>query len=171
MTMTHIRITPAGTEWPYELARLRIDFPQVSFPIPYDLADLAEVGIFPVAQAEPPEAGSHEIPQEIAPVLIDGVWTRQWTLRPMTPEEVAARVPQFVSMRQARLALLAAGLLAGVDAAISALPSPDGEAARIDWEYAVEVRRSSPLIATLGPALGLDDAAIDALFIAAGAIE
>lgn len=80
-------------------------------------------------------------------------------------------VPAIVSMRQARLALLSAGLLANVDAAIAALPSPQREAAQIDWEYATEVRRASPLIAALGPALGLTDAQIDALFIAAAVIE
>ncbi len=33
-------------------------------------------------------------------------------------------IPQEVTMRQARLALLGAGLLGGVDAAIASLPSP-----------------------------------------------
>ena len=89
----------------------------------------------------------------------------------VTVPDPAPVVPAIVSMRQARLALLSAGLLASVDAAIAALPSPQREAAQIDWEYATEVRHASPLIAALGPALGLTDAQIDALFIAAGGIE
>ncbi len=76
-------------------------------------------------------------------------------------------VPNSVTMRQARLALLGAGLLAGVDAAINALPSPQKEAARIEWEYATEVQRSSGLVPMMEAALGLDDAALDALFIEA----
>lgn len=76
-------------------------------------------------------------------------------------------VPPSVTMRQARLALLGAGLLASVDAAINALPSPQKEAARIEWEYATEVQRSSGLVPMMGAALGLDDAALDALFIVA----
>ena len=79
-------------------------------------------------------------------------------------------VPNSVTMRQARLALLGAGLLAGVDAAINALPSPQKEAARIEWEYATEVQRSSGLVPMMVVALGLDDAALDALFIEAAAL-
>lgn len=79
-------------------------------------------------------------------------------------------VPSIVSMRQARLALLQAGKLDDVDAAIAALPSPAKEAAQIEWEYAIEVKRDSQLVTQLAPALGLDDAALDALFIAAAAL-
>jgi hypothetical protein len=75
--------------------------------------------------------------------------------------------PQVVTMRQARLALLGAGLLDDIDAAINSLPSPQKEAARIEWEYSQEVQRSSGLVSMMGAALGLDDAALDALFIEA----
>ena len=85
------------------------------------------------------------------------------------PPEPAA-IPAAVTMRQARLALLGAGLLDDVDAAIDGLPSPQKEAARIEWEYATEVQRSSGLVPTMGAALGLDDAALDALFIEAAAL-
>jgi hypothetical protein len=73
-------------------------------------------------------------------------------------------------MRQARLALLGAGMLDLIDTAIDALPSPQKEAARIEWEYATEVRRDSPLIASLVPVLGMTGDQVDALFIAAEAI-
>ena len=76
-------------------------------------------------------------------------------------------VPNSVTMRQARLTLLGAGLLAGVEAAIDSLPSPQKEAARIEWEYATEVQRSSGIVLMMGVTLGLDDAALDALFIEA----
>ena len=75
--------------------------------------------------------------------------------------------PQVVTMRQARLALLGAGLLDDVDAAINSLPSPQKEAARIEWEYAAEVQRNSGLVLGLGEALGLDAAGLDALFVEA----
>lgn len=81
-----------------------------------------------------------------------------------------SRVPASVAMRQARLALLQAGKLAAVDAAIAALSSPAKEAAQIEWEYATEVKRSSALVAQLAPALGLDDAALDALFVTASTL-
>ena len=76
-------------------------------------------------------------------------------------------IPQEVTMRQARLALHAAGKLAAVNAAINALPDPPKTAALIEWEYSSTVRRDSQFVALLGPALGLDTAGLDALFIAA----
>jgi hypothetical protein len=69
-----------------------------------------------------------------------------------------------VTMRQARLALLQAGLLAQVDAAIASMPGVDGEAARIEWEYATEVRRDSPLVDGLAAALSLTPEQLDNLF-------
>ena len=81
-----------------------------------------------------------------------------------------APAPSVVTMRQARLALLGAGLLSSVEAAIDSLPSPQKEAARIEWEYATEVQRSSGLVPMMGAALGLDDAGLDALFVAAAAL-
>ncbi len=77
-------------------------------------------------------------------------------------------IPRIVTMRQARLALHAAGLLDGVAPAIASLPEPSRTAAEIEWEYAQEVRRESPLTALLGATLALDDAALDALFVQAG---
>lgn len=79
-------------------------------------------------------------------------------------------VPTSVTMRQARIALLGAGKLAAVDAAIDALAEPTKTAARIEWEYSSEVQRHNGFVAALGPALGLSAAQIDALFIAAAAL-
>lgn len=83
---------------------------------------------------------------------------------------VAPVIPDAVTMRQARLALLDAGVLADVDSAISAMTGHAGDAARIEWEYAQEVMRSSALVATLGATLGLDAAALDALFATAAGL-
>ena len=83
------------------------------------------------------------------------------------PPHPVETVPQEVTMRQARLALLAAGKLAGVEAAIASMPEPQRTAASIEWEYSNALQRSNPFVAQLGAALGIDDAAIDALFVAA----
>lgn len=93
-----------------------------------------------------------------------------WLAAGNTPEPapvVLPGVPQVVTMRQARLALLGAGLLPQVDAAIAALPSPQKEAALIEWDYSSEVRRHRPFVQGLGAALGLSAAQLDALFTAA----
>lgn len=108
---------------------------------------------------------------DFLPNLIDGSeggigwgWDGE-TLTPPPAQPVP--IPSAVTMRQARLALLAAGKLALVDAAIETLPEPQRTQAQIEWEFASEILRDSPLVGTIGAALGLDDAALDALFVEA----
>ena len=79
----------------------------------------------------------------------------------------AAAVPSAVTMRQARLALNAAGKLTAVDTAINALSEPTKTQAKITWEYSTEVQRENGLVSQLAPALGLSGADVDALFLAA----
>ena len=67
-----------------------------------------------------------------------------------------------VSMKKARLALLQAGLLSQVNAALDAMTG--GEAARISWNYSNEVNRTDPLIGQLGTLLNLTSIQIDDLF-------
>lgn len=81
--------------------------------------------------------------------------------------EVSSGIPQVVTMRQARLALLSAGLLSAVDAAIDAQVEPLKSAARIEWDYATEVRRDWPTLAMLSAAAGFTEAQLDQLFTAA----
>lgn len=73
-------------------------------------------------------------------------------------------VPQSVTARQARLALFAFGLLQTLEDAIAALPGPEGDAARIEWEFASDIYRDSPMILEFGPALGMTPEQIDTLF-------
>lgn len=85
-------------------------------------------------------------------------------------EEIAAiiksRIPTVVTMRQARLALLASGLLPTVNAAVAA----GDEATKITWEFSSEVQRSNPLIATLAAALMLTEDQLDDLFTLAATL-
>ena len=69
-------------------------------------------------------------------------------------------VPQQVTMRQARLALLSAGLLDDVEMVIAAA----GRAAQLEWEYAAAVDRSNPAVAAVQQQESLTDAQIDDLF-------
>lgn len=79
-------------------------------------------------------------------------------------------VPAKVTMRQARLALLGAGLLSTVTTAIDALAEPQKSAAMVEWEYSSEVHRNKPFVLTLGAALGLSSAQLDALFVQAATL-
>lgn len=87
-----------------------------------------------------------------------------------TPPPIVKYVPPEVTMRQARLALHAAGLLNNVATAINGLTEPAKTQAQIEWEYSNSLVRSNPFVATLGGALGLTSDQIDDLFIAASQI-
>lgn len=84
---------------------------------------------------------------------------------PPPPPPAPNPVPQEITMRQARLVLLGAGLLSGVQTAIDGLPEPQRSAANIEWEFSNTLQRRTPFVLTLGPALGLSAEQIDALFI------
>jgi hypothetical protein len=100
----------------------------------------------------------------------------QTIIRDMTEEEraaispVVAEVPGEVTMRQARLALLAIDKLDQVAPAIESLEGAERDAARIEWEFSSTVVRSRPLVVMLGQALGLDEEALDQLFITAAGL-
>ena len=84
--------------------------------------------------------------------------------------EPPAPIPQVVTMRQARLALLSEGLLANVETSLATLAEPDKSAATIEWEYSQTVERSRPFVLTLGGLLGLSDTQLDDLFILAATL-
>lgn len=78
-------------------------------------------------------------------------------------------IPQSVTMRQARLALLQVNKLHLIQPIIDSLPSPQKEEAQITWEYSQEVQRNNGLVSQLAPALGMTEQDIDDLFtIASG---
>lgn len=99
---------------------------------------------------------------QIGWIVVDGVVTE--------PPPKPIPVPQSVTMRQARLALHAAGLLAGVDAAIASLSEPAKTSASIEWEYASAVERNAGLVPAMAAALGMSEADIDDLFITAATL-
>ena len=89
-------------------------------------------------------------------VYLQADWETLWA------DEMRARnpVPQQVTMRQARLALLSAGLLDDVEMVITAA----GRAAQLEWEYAAVLDRSNPAVAIVQQQKALTDAQIDDLF-------
>ena len=98
---------------------------------------------------------------------IDWLWDGETLNAPPAPP---IPIPVAVTMRQARLALLGAGVLTTADAAIAAMPGIEGEAARIEWEYAHEARRDAALVASMAAALSLTDWQLDALFVTAAGL-
>ena len=124
---------------------------------------------------------------EGTPALVEGVWTQQWAVVDATPEEVserldARRAEQSVPAWQARYILatmpsvtegpLAAApgatLLEQIDAfAAQALDAPALER----FKGATTWQRLDPMLLQLSALAGLDDAAIDAWFEAAGQVQ
>lgn len=93
--------------------------------------------------------------------LVEGVWT--------APAPVV-QIPQEITMRQARLALLDAGLLGNVQTAINSLQEPDKTKAQIEWDYSNSLQRNNSFVSVLGTALGLSEQDIDNLFIQASTL-
>ncbi|RTL52890.1 MAG: hypothetical protein EKK40_07005 [Bradyrhizobiaceae bacterium] len=71
-----------------------------------------------------------------------------------------------VTPRQARLALLQAGLLDQVNEAVTAA----GAQAQVTWDYALEVRSDDPLIVSLATQLNLSSDQITNLFATAATL-
>lgn len=85
--------------------------------------------------------------------------------RPPAPPAPPAPVivPQKVTRRQGRQALLLAGKLDQVPLAIAAIKDEtERRLAQIEWDDAQDYERWHPLVVLIGPALDLD---LDALFI------
>ena len=106
---------------------------------------------------------THEA-REILPESQGGALVQRWEVVPRQH----VLVPPSVTRRQARQALMLAGLLDSVPAAIAAIPDPVQRGmAEIEWADSQAFERDRQLLIQLGVALGLDSAALDNLFIQA----
>ncbi|CAN0654346.1 conserved protein of unknown function [Nitratireductor aquimarinus] len=85
-----------------------------------------------------------------------------------TPEDLRNAMPPLTA-RQVRLGLIANGItLASVQTAIDGIADPtEREAAQVEWEYATEFERLHPLIEQVALALGLTEAGVDSMWLAA----
>ena len=149
-----------------------IEFSPTVYQTPESLTpeQRAQFSVYFIVDEQPALPANHVWSQDWVYDVIGADIKRTWTPIQMTPEQIAAQyaasVPQVVTMRQSRLALLAAGLLDLVETAIAAA----GPAAKIEWDYATEVQRASGLVPAMATALGLTDAQIDALFVSAATL-
>lgn len=110
-----IRFRNGIPQWPYSDEMLRADEPRLSLSakLPeHELATLAEVEVFVtrIKPTEPPffDASTQRI-EVTRPVEIEGVWTQQWKIVDLTPEEQAAwreanaPPPDYIGFYQALL--------------------------------------------------------------------
>jgi hypothetical protein len=140
--------------------------------------DLTDRGVFPLANATEPYTEPDQIAVALEPELVDGVWTQMWNVRAATQEELDARaaaakalVPQQVTRRQARQALLLNGLLDQVPEKIATISdATERGLAQIEWEDSQVFERNRPLLISIGTAIGLDSDGLDALFVQAAGL-
>lgn len=166
----------------YSESEIRAMHPNTSFTAPFIPPDLyAYVFPYPIPAHDPVTQRVQQITPELT---VLGTYEQRWTVEELYATQVekddaianaleakrVASVPSKVTMRQARLALLGANLLASVTTAIEALPSPQKEAAQIEWEYSQEVERNRGLVLSLGTALGLTARQLDDLFTTAATL-
>ena len=115
-TMTDlIRFRNGIPQWPYSGDMLRLDEPRLSLSaeLPeHELATLVDVGVFVkrVKPTDPPFVDASIQRVEVAwPIEVDGVWTQQWAVVDLTPEEQAewreanTPPPDYVGFYQALL--------------------------------------------------------------------
>ncbi|KEH08869.1 hypothetical protein GY15_31945 [Delftia sp. 670] len=112
---------------------------------------------------------------EITPVEIDGVWRQQWSVVPLSEEELAelqrqrdeaaaALIPKSCTRRQGQLALLTHGVLDDAEAAIAAITDPvQKREAQIEYE-ADTWERANPFLQQLWAQLGGTPQSLDEAF-------
>ncbi|ADW16369.1 hypothetical protein Despr_2419 [Desulfobulbus propionicus DSM 2032] len=127
------------------------------------LATFAELG-------EIPFHATPDSPQDYNRDLYQRAMAGEFGAIAPCPAAVNDPVPPSVTMRQARLALLQAGLLTQAEAAVANMAGDAGDRARIEWEYAQEIQRDWPTLTTIAGAMGLTNEEIDNLFTLAATL-
>jgi len=86
------------------------------------------------------------------------------------PPPIPPRVPREIAAWRARVILQENGLLAAVGKALASLPDPDGSVG-LAWQCAAPLARHGKTVLFIAAVIGLSDAQLDQMFIAAEAIE
>lgn len=149
-------------------SEIRAALPHVMFGASITEDDLSFVGVFPL-RSEAPEVEPGQIAMPAVVDLVDDEWTQLWTVRNMTPEELAAAkppVPQTITIGQGKEALYNAGLFDDVQIAIDAIEDA-GTKWRVQnaWSNRPTWERQSPFVLMMADILGLKPEEADQLFI------
>lgn len=162
-------------KYPYTLTDMRLANTDISFPrdIPDEMA--ATFNTFPVVEVIAPTYNPDtQTLVWVNPTYANGIWTQQWRVDDLTPEEIAERLADWRQSTsctpfQGKVALHNADLLSQVESLIDN-PQTD-PVTKLAWNNAVEWKRNSPMIASLASSLGLSDEQVDNLFKAAQNIQ
>jgi len=166
-------------EYPVSETEFKNRFPNIAFPQGFnDYQDYGYAVVFPSPQ--PIYTYNQTIREKQQPVLINDKYYQDWEVvniaDSMTTEEYEAwetnykksLVPMQVTMRQARLVLLQAGLLDDVELAINNIADETiKRAIQIEWEYAQDIKRDWQALIMVTQQMGMTDEQLDNLFIEA----
>lgn len=106
-----------------------------------------------------------QIAEEITPVQIGGVWTQQWIIRDLTPEEQQEKIPKSIEVLQGLLAIDQVGLSSLYESWINSPERTFAEKAFIN--NARTWRRDDPILQAAATEIGLTKEQLDQLFILA----
>jgi hypothetical protein len=116
---------------------------------------LATVDCYPYQSPDIPEGYK----QGDTLVNMGDYWT--WQVVEKTVDDLKAETYVYqITPRQCRLYLAGQGVLAAVEQAIQGM----GDAARIEWEYALEIKRDHALVLDLAQMLNYDEDALHQMF-------
>lgn len=176
--MRYIQLTPHNTYLREVTTGINIEWDSLHYCPPEALTPTEAAKFKVVKLTETPKPEFNHLSEKCDEGIPDnssGTWKQTWVISALTPEELETRrksqVPKSVSMRQARLALHAAGILPQVNAAIDAMPEPQKTAAKITWDFAQTVDRDFGMVPELATALGLTELQIDNLFTMAASFK
>lgn len=127
--------------------------PETSFPPEIDHETLAPLGF--AALEYDPKPNDIAVPGDIR--LEGGRYIQSWVTELV--------IPTVVTMAQAKLALLYAGLLEAAEQYINGLPEPQKTAALIEWNHRQTLERGHPLVGQVADGIGLTEQQLDDLFL------
>ena len=114
--MNYVKLNEQGAieRYPYTLTDLRRDNPNTSFPRELEASSLEGFNLYPVA-GEPPsfDATVGELVEQ-DPALVDGQWQRQWSIVPLSAEEIQQRLRANADYNTFWLALLQTNAFASI---------------------------------------------------------
>lgn len=90
-------------KYPYRLAELRKEFPNVGFPKNPSLEELVKYGMHVVAFSNVPNLSPFQTVREVLPVFENNCWKQTWEIVDFTQEEIILLTAQkSLSVRQER---------------------------------------------------------------------
>jgi hypothetical protein len=164
----YYRQRSTGT-YPCSVADMRQANPYISIPDAVDQATAVSLGFDPVTDTTPPDAPGQVVTEGPPAQQPDATWAQTWVVASVPPPVVPAQISRWQAMQimlatPSKVNAAPATLLSDVQAIVATT----GGVMSLAWANQQFLYRHGPFLSpTLMAAVGLTDADVDALFIAA----